>query len=695
MSVRHAACEPCRRAKLACGHERPTCARCRSRGQIDLCVYRARPFRRRSISDRMREQSSSARPSIRVNALTTPPLDNSPIAEVIGTSSSRLRRYPNPGYLGDVSHATIFNQVSSRATSGVAAAQHDESVQQPIPSPPPDTFIDQATFDRANHALSLLDQLQVSGLASLIRFWLKKGVNLALAEPFVETCAEAAVNWRELSTPIGANVHDASVGIVQRARVLLENTHRPLVVHRHSTAAEYLSQMSGKNLRWESLGIFLAAASRAALDTSSFAPLYNSDEARRGLIKALTYIGDCCLETCLALDCLNDLQLVLQYENLIVHSQVDGDQSYHSWRRMGDVASSLFALGYHEKIDQDSSDIPLFVAELRRSCFARIYAADKSLAIFLGRPPRIMKEFCYFQLPTKFTSLWEDSSDTCKSSNSPRPSPMIADGDAEEFDNEQVLNYTSDTFCSALFAVIKEEILQLFRKRHVFSETSIISELRLKIDRQWQDLPPHYRLTTSLKDCPLGPFARDFLAGARLEYLHTHFLLGFLSQRKVAEPDEALLRTASEMLSIVVETIILRDRMANSGTCLIWKVAQYGLPAAGIISLALLNSTAPDSRQFSRSKMIQALSVLVAEITIGSWIQPGEPNFALFSQATRTIQSLLDSLTALKVPSGASDSQQLLGTDGTDNWDPYINSQSWELEMDFWASLAEHPTLVN
>jgi hypothetical protein len=98
------------------------------------------------------------------------------------------------------------------------------------------------------------------------------------------------------------------------------------------------------------------------------------------------------------------------------------------------------------------------------------------------------------------------------------------------------------------------------------------SDLHQRIDQQWQDLPSHYRLTTSLKDCPLGPFSRDFLAGARLEYLHTHFLLGFLSQRKVAEPDEALLKTASEMLSIVVEIIILRDRMANSGTCLIWKV---------------------------------------------------------------------------------------------------------------------------
>lgn len=215
----------------------------------------------------------------------------------------------------------------------MVVAQQEEAVQSPMSSSPSGAFmIDQTTLEKANHVLSLLDQLQVSALASLVRFWLKKGVNLALAEPFVETCVDAAVEWSEVSIPpVGSNAAN------QRARDLLENSHRLLIFHRHSTPSEYLQQMSGKNLRWESLGMFLTAASRAALDTSSFAPLYNSDERRRGLIKALMYIGDCCLETCLALDCLNDLQLVLQYENLIVHSQVDGDQS-KSW-----IFSSLLA----------------------------------------------------------------------------------------------------------------------------------------------------------------------------------------------------------------------------------------------------------------------------------------------------------------------------------------------------------------
>lgn len=56
MRVRHAACEPCRRAKLACDHSRPTCSRCRNRNQTDHCVYRDRPFRRKINNDRIRKQ---------------------------------------------------------------------------------------------------------------------------------------------------------------------------------------------------------------------------------------------------------------------------------------------------------------------------------------------------------------------------------------------------------------------------------------------------------------------------------------------------------------------------------------------------------------------------------------------------------------------------------------------------------------
>ncbi|KAK7397709.1 hypothetical protein QQX98_012924 [Neonectria punicea] len=514
------------------------------------------------------------------------------------------------------------------------------AAQEPVSSASRDMLNGQSLADRASHALNQLIRMDIPRLRKLVQVWLDKKVNLPLAEPFVARCADATQDMAALLPSSSIGLPEPSAVVVQQAKLLLRNTRRRLVLRRESTVAEYFAQMFGDNLRWESLGIFFNAATRAALDVASFPSLYADDQQRRDLIRALTYVGDCCLETCLALDSMNDLQLILQYENFIVHSQVDGDQSYHSWRRIGDVASSLFALGYHEKIDETASNIPLFVAELRKATSARVYAADKSLAIFLGRPPRIVKAYCTFQLPANLPNIWAigDVATTREPSQTAQNGERSIVGDSGSNDLEAI-NYTADTRCSARFAWLKEDVLGLFRHR-------------------------------------MSP---DQVEKAR----------------QISEPDEALLTVAGEMLSHIVEVIILRDRLVNSGTSLIWKVAQYGLPAAGIISLALLNSTVnTGASPFSRSRLVQDLSVLVAEIRTGAVIQAGEPNFALFTRATSTIQSLLDSLmTWGQSRTDTLNSQVDTSTQYIDRWDPCINFDPWEFEIDFWANLAEHPTL--
>lgn len=177
------------------------------------------------------------------------------------------------------------------------------------------------------------------------------------------------------------------------------------------------------------------------------------------------------------------------------------------------------------------------------------------------------------------------------------------------------------------------------------------------------------------------------------------------------------------MLSLVVEVIILRDRLVNSGTCLIWKVcfylsslprtamllavptkinkrkqiAQFGLPAAGVISLALLASPAGNEIvPASRSRMVQNLSIFAAEVSAGVVIQDGEPNFALFTRATLTIQSLLDSLMVWRLPvQTVTEQPSSLAPPALDSWLPHDNFDPWEFEFGFWANLAEHPTLLN
>ena len=49
-------------------------------------------------------------------------------------------------------------------------------------------------------------------------------------------------------------------------------------------------------------------------------------------------------------------------------------------------------MGLHREPD-DGEDIPFFLQECRRKVFAAAYRSDKTLATFLGRPPRIPLQY--------------------------------------------------------------------------------------------------------------------------------------------------------------------------------------------------------------------------------------------------------------------------------------------------------------
>lgn len=99
--------------------------------------------------------------------------------------------------------------------------------------------------------------------------------------------------------------------------------------------------------------------------------------------------------------------------------------------------------------------------------------------------------------------------------------------------------------------------------------------IRFDLETLWTGLPAHFRLTTSLAACKESPFVKDFLANQRLEYLHTHFLLGLTHLQNHPEPSERLLEVSGEMLSLVVEIMLLRNKLVNSSTNWLWKVSLH------------------------------------------------------------------------------------------------------------------------
>lgn len=250
----------------------------------------------------------------------------------VSVPSPQPHRYPNPGFLGSSSHSALFKQVSSSAGGDSPGPRGGALVLNPSPA---DMANDEVAVGKSVTALRQLGQLDVASLVILVNNWLSEGVNLPLAGPMVPTCVEAvSALWADVpvSSPGGSRLSD---WILERAKFLLKNTHVPLNIRADTTLDGFLAQMRGECVRWESLGIFITAATRAALDTISFPPLYSNEGQRRTVITALTALGDSCLEKCLAVDFLNGLQLMLQYENFIVHSQVEGDQSKCSGTEAG------------------------------------------------------------------------------------------------------------------------------------------------------------------------------------------------------------------------------------------------------------------------------------------------------------------------------------------------------------------------
>jgi hypothetical protein len=587
------------------------------------------------------------------------------------TVTTPHHRYPNPGFVGSSSGFAIFNEVQSMSETPI-----EENVHSPYDPPgdmPGDAPEDQSILPRATHVLDKLYHLDIEQLSALILVWIDTGANLALAESFVLGCVHDMLEYsraRRTAALEPGSIAQTRVDS-QQARLLSRNTCRVISMTGNSTFDAYFSQMTGPNRRWETLGLFFVAAARAASEIEMFPALYSSSDDGKRLARSMTYLIDCCLELCLGFDCLNDLQLILQYEQFHTHSSIFGETSFRAWRIGGDLATSLVALGYHEKIDQQPSATPSFVIELRKAIFARIFWADKALSVFMGRPPRILLAFCNFQAP-----------DFHLESTAPYA---------------EMIDFVADTRCSAKFAVLKEQSLEVFRMRNSNDQIERANMIRYDLEQLWLELPAHFRLTTTLAASKGSPFTRDFLANQRLEYLHTHFLLGLTYLQKHPEPNETLLGVSGEMLSLIVEIVLLRNKLVNSGTGWLWKVLHAGLPAAGVISLALLRRSGTSTPTRIKSKMIQDLCVLVAELRSGAIVSPGDPSFELLTQATSTISSILDSSLTLASPPRAH-MANVQGSapfsDISNNWNPDLTFEPWEFEADFWQNLSTHPTIA-
>lgn len=164
----------------------------------------------------------------------------------------------------------------------------------------------------------LLTRFSLPAMKDLIKLWRARGTNLAIMGAMVDQCVD------NIPLPPSSTNEDWHL---LYAKSLLTNSSQPLKYSQHSNFSDFCAQFINQNMRWETLAIFLSAVVRATMDIQFFPSLYITEEKKYSLRRLCTRLADYALEITISLDCLNDLQVCLQYENFIVHSHVDGDHS--------------------------------------------------------------------------------------------------------------------------------------------------------------------------------------------------------------------------------------------------------------------------------------------------------------------------------------------------------------------------------
>ena len=292
-----------------------------------------------------------------------------------------------PGFLGSTSYAAVFTEGESQI-----GLDTDDVHPAVVPASSPED----ALVKEGAAVLALLSDFPV--YEPFLEQWLDYARGIALTSPFIPQCLISIKS--DLYNPFVRA--KSGRALLYASEMLFKNSSKPLKMPSNMTFQQYHTLFTGENLRWEAIGmVFAAVGLSASIMVAADATLELTKTAstdKRSLAHRMLEASDSCIAFLEQTGHLNDPQMWLIYENFLLMSQIVGDSSYRVWRRLGDLSTTVFALGLHQEI-KTSPDVPFWLAEIRKRCFATVYAVDKLMATFVGRPPRISRRYCSIQVP--------------------------------------------------------------------------------------------------------------------------------------------------------------------------------------------------------------------------------------------------------------------------------------------------------
>ncbi|KAF4760534.1 hypothetical protein N7455_002161 [Penicillium solitum] len=646
-------CEPCRRSKQRCDHDRPVCRRCTAKRISDKCFYHPAPMTRRRPCD-------TANPAIVSRRLTSQPTSNasSPGSASLGNGRFFAPLEPPsalPGYLGSTSYSAVLTEHRSEV-SFEAEESADSSVGLVVE---PDRLQSGVDVLRFLYNLTVWDML-------IARFYVRTWGNIVPKRIMDELLRSVRDIFDGFSSDPTAQLQDL-------ANRIFQNTSRPMRTHKSMSVEEYCSSFTGRNLRWEALGSILTLCGMQLVITLDNDPeiMQGSDDprAKDQLLEQVTVISTICLGFCDQTSSANELLAMLQFNDVMLRTQQYGDSSYQAWRRLGDLVSTIYASGLHLETN-GIENCPFFLRQWRRRCFVAAFYMDKMMATFVGRPPLMNGRFCTLAAPL-------DLSDDVLVADGDVLSKAISELNSAGWNSKGELHPVSQTRLRYQLAIIREETLEVVlgtREQHNLIQKS--EEIQAKSRAIWQSAPDQLRYDRRLND----HYHDGWLAIAYfyLDYLYTCFLLYRAVVKHTNTGQADLCDVSRRVLAIVIQTNSFRTPMVDLDRHFSWIVLTYGVPSASVLLLELLRQShepGPHAVTLPRAELIRNLSVFISFL---SWVAgPGHGNYHTCKEAEKKLSRILDQLLDPQPV------QQHVVDDVTTGLDNFLNWSNYNTIWDF------------
>ena len=426
---------------------------------------------------------------------------------------------------------------------------------------------------------------------------------------------------------------------------VLENSSQPLEIPSDLKACDFHKLCSGHNVRLETLGFVLATAGRAlsfGLCSYIFSdPTCQISKSR--LLDELLRASTMCTILCTLISPVNHTTLWMLYENYSFTIMMSGFTGAPSWRRFGELASQLYALGLHR--EPTATDVPTWLLEIRRRVYGVCFLQDKTLSTFLGRPVRMSKRHTDMKLPL-------DLDDDDIVADEETLQAAIAALDENGWNTERHYRRTSWKRMRYISATYREEILDVALSKVDSDVERQLLDISRRIRESWDTFPEHLRYWPNCWNEKLTPYVCLMLVISHQTHWYNEFMVRkLLDQGQIPITSNLeLLSVSTSLLSTTLHLGTIRDRLYDIHKEFLVAVVLCGIPSASVLATALQEqhrTNAPFPPSISRAETIRMLSVLISHLEAAAHLdsgsaRPGEANYNLCKKACKTFTKIVD-----------------------------------------------------